>query len=85
MSNFNVLAPNINILAEDSLHPLGAPAVFINDQITKFTETLDRLSQNSPHMALFTIRVCPKLTYVLRCSHLWNFEDLFSFTDDMTL
>lgn len=76
MSNFNVLAPNINILTEDSLRPLGAPVlddsipVFTNDQITKFTETFDRLSQNSPHMALFTIRVSPKPTNVLRCSHL---------------
>lgn len=61
-------------------------ARFINDQITKFSETFDRLSQMNPRMALFIIRVCPfvpKFTFVLRCSHLWKFEYLFSFVDDM--
>lgn len=90
MSNFNVLAPNIDILTEDSLRPLGLPIldgsipVFINNQITKFTETFDRLSQINPHMALFILWVCPKFTYVHRCSHFWKFESLFSSAYDMT-
>lgn len=79
-------------LAEDPLRPLGAlilndsiPA-FINDQITKFSETFDRLSQMNPRMTLFIIRVCPfvpKFTFVLRCSHFWKFKYLLSSVDNM--
>ncbi|KPJ12288.1 Retrotransposable element SLACS 132 kDa protein [Papilio machaon] len=90
-SKFNVLAPNIKIIDDQSLRLLGAPVLeaaftkIVEDQILKFQESSSRLKDINPHMAYFIIKFChfvPKTTYTLRCTPLWAHNDLLSRLDE---
>lgn len=91
ISKFCDVAPNIQIATDASLRLLGAPLLddsvplFIKEQVDKFQQTSDRLLGINSHMAITIIKFClfvPQFTYVLRCCHLWKFQNLLSAVDD---
>lgn len=91
VNQFNSACPNIKVLDDSSLRILGAPilldsfSLYINDQNSKFSEFSDRLLKINAHVAFHIIRFCmfvPKLTYVLRCTPLWQFPNMLETLDN---
>ncbi|CAF4946182.1 unnamed protein product [Pieris macdunnoughi] len=59
---------------------------YINSTISKFKDLSHRLLDITAHSALFILKFClfiPKLTYVLRCSPLWNHSVFLSDLDNL--
>ena len=92
ISKFSKVAPDISVLDKQTLHLLGAPIFdesipnYISEKVSKFEQTSEGLLKINPHMALSIIRCCtfvPKFTYVMRCSHLWKFENLLNSLDNI--
>lgn len=91
-NKFNLLAPNIKPVTKETLSLLGTPIFddyfpdFINNTIAKFQNCADRLLEISPHSAFFILKSClfvPKLTYMLRCSPFWKYQNLLTPIDSL--
>ncbi|XP_061706329.1 uncharacterized protein LOC133517161 [Cydia pomonella] len=89
---FNNLTPNIKIVNRESLCLLGSPIFedsfpnYIQNSISKFKNYSNRLLEISPHYAISILKFClfvPKLTYVIRCSPIWKFENIILPLDDL--
>ena len=85
MSQFETVAPGIEIVNDDELEILGSPLLengiepFTRRKFEKINVMISRLSSLQTHYALFILKNClaiPKLVYLLRCSPLWKFTNL---------
>lgn len=85
VSQFELLAPGIRVVADDELEILGSPLLeaaiesFTRTKFQKINELIGRLASLQTHYAFFILKNCfaiPKLVYLLRCSPLWKFADL---------
>lgn len=90
VSKFSLLAPGIRVLNKNQLRLLGAPLTVeaLHDCISEKSKSLSllcsRLDILPSHVAFFILKNClaiPKLTYILRCSPCWLYEDGLSKID----
>ena len=90
LQNFNAVADGIKIIDKSSLCLLGSPVLeesfsdFIENKIQNFNDISERLFKINIHSAITILRYCcfgPKLTYILRASHLWKHINLLDQID----
>ncbi|XP_037042412.1 uncharacterized protein LOC119078809 [Bradysia coprophila] len=91
VSKFNTICPEICVTTKEDLNLLGAPLFeegfikFSEKVLSKLKVMFERLKLLNSHTALFLLKNCfavPKLTYLLRTSPAWKFEDFISSFDD---
>ena len=88
---FNVIAPGIKVITNENFNLLGSPITIesVRSAALKKSELMkkvfSKLSTLNVHVAYFLLKNClsmPKLTYFLRTSPLWFFQDIITQMDD---
>lgn len=84
VSKFNDICPGICVTSKEDLNLLGAPILeegfpkFSRKIVSKMEIMFERLKCLNSHTALFILRNCfaiPKLTYLMRTTPVWMFQD----------